>query len=221
MTDSIRLRVRKLLALASDAGATDNERAVAMQKAQALIEAHNIELGEEGSVDDIQVTKGDILRGRYHQAYHRILGASVAELYDCRHILWSGGREGTSFWGLNYQIEAAEETFLWIVAQVEDLYRQALKAFDGKLTKAQRAELRGSFKDACAAKVVARINRIIDERKVNRDSRALVVVNTLGEKLNEETAKLRQARQVAIREGFGTGAGWNAGDLVRIQKEVK
>jgi len=221
MTDSIRIKVRKLLALASDGGATDNERAVAMKKAQALIEEHNIVLGEEGSADDIKVTKGDILRGRYHLAYHRILGGHVALLYDCKHIIWDGGRGGMSFWGMSYQVEAAEETFLWIVAQVEDLYRQALKAFDGKLTKAQRAELRGSFKDACAARVAHRIRLIIEDRSKARDSRALVVVNTIAEKLAEEASGLRKSKAISIREGFGTGAGWNAGDLVRIQREVR
>jgi hypothetical protein len=223
MTDNIRSKVRKLLALAGDAGATDNEREVAMRKAQAMIEEHNIELGSlDDFAEQIKLTKGDIFTRGMKLPYHRVIAQWVAELYDCKHLIYKdiGGHQ---YWGLNHQVEAAEETFLWIVAQVEDLYRVALKAFDGQLTKGQRAELRASFKDAAAARIAARIHSILQSRKQGRDSRALVVIDTVAQKIAEELAKdqIKQAKPVALREGFGTQAGWNAGDMVRIQREVR
>lgn len=223
MTESIRIRVRKLLAMAADAGASDNEKAIAMRKAQALIEEHNIELGTLGDADTITVGKGDRFGAGMRYPYHHVIATQVAELYECRHVHWSNGKLGHAFWGMSHQVEAAEETFMWIVAQVEDLYRIALKAFDGRLDKQGRAELRSSFKDACAAKVAQRIRAIIYERSGARDSRALVVVNTAKEKVDQMIADdgVKAKKLPALREGFGTGAGYNAGDQVRIQREVR
>lgn len=223
MSDDIRSRVRKLLALAGDQGATENERAVAMQKAQALIEQHNIELGDDEHFEDqIKIVKGDIFVKGMKLPFHKIVGRSVAALYECSHLIHPRV-DGHSYWGMSHQVEAAEETFLWIVAQIEDLYRVALKAFDGQLDKRQRAELRASFKDAAALRVEHRIREIIAQRKQNRDSRALVVIDTAAQKIAEELANsnIKAAKPPALREGFGTGAGYRAGDQVRIQKEVR
>ncbi len=221
MASDIRKKIRALLAMASDASATDNERAVAMEKAQALIEKYNVELGdEENFADKIEITKGDIFARGLKLPYHRVVAGAVATLYEAKHLMWDRGAAGHSFWGLSHQVEADEETFLWIVAQIEDLYRTALKAFDGQLTKQQRAELRASFKDAAAARVSLRIHAIINARTAKRDSRALVVVNVAAEKLEEEMKDIKKAKPIALREGFGTGAGFNAGGLVKIQKDV-
>lgn len=219
--NSIRRRIRAMLALAGDAGATDGEREVAMRKAQELIEKHNIELGEEENfADTITIVKGDVFARGLKLPYHRVIAGAVASLYEGRHIMYRNGELGHSFWGMSHQVEAAEETFLWVIAQIEDLYRVALKAFDGQLTKSQRAELRASFKDAAAARVALRIHQIIAARAAKRDSRALVVVNVAEQKLNEEMKDMKIAKPLALREGFGTGAGYNAGGLVKIQKDV-
>lgn len=220
-TDNIRSRVRKLLALAGDGGATDNERAVAMQKAQALIKEHNIQLGSlDDFAEQIKIVKGEMFVHNLKHPYHRVLARGVARLYECQNMVYQKVG-GFSYWGLNHQVEAAEEAFLWIVAQVEELYRVALKAFDGQLSKQQRAELRASFKDACAVRVAQRIDMIMSERRETRDSRALVVVDTTAAKLAEAMSGMKQAKAVALRDGFGTGAGYRAGDQVQIQKGVR
>lgn len=223
--ENIRSKVRKFLAMAAaDSGASDNERAFAMKKAQELIEEHNIELGSLGAdaIDHVQVkTDGAFVRDM-KKPYHRVIGSAVASLYDCRHMLWANVG-GHAFWGAQHQVEAAEETFLWVIAQVEEQYRIALKAFDGRLSKAQRAELRASFKDACAARVAHRISDILRDRNTNRDSRALVVVNTVQEKLDGimKEKEIKKSRDITLRQGFGAIAGYRAGDHVRIQKEVQ
>jgi len=224
MTDSIRIKVRKLLAMAADAGASDNEKAFAMRKAQQLIEEHNIILGEEADADSIEVVKGGRFGVGLKYPYHRVVAQQVAYLYDCRHMFWSNGRDGHAFWGMSHQVEAAEETFVWVIAQIEDLYRIALKAFDGGLGKSQRAELRSSFKDACAAKVAQRIHDIIAQRdQTGRHSRALVVVETATHKVDEmiKAENVKTKKLPALRQGFGTIAGYNAGDQVQIQKGVQ
>jgi hypothetical protein len=62
----------------------------------------------------------------------------------------------------------------------------------------------------------------LQSRKQTRDSRALVVVNTATQKIQDilDENEIKPARQLALRSGFGTGAGYNAGGLVKIQKEV-
>lgn len=221
--DNIRSKIRKLLAMAGDVAASENERAFAMKKAQELIEEHNIEMGSiEDAADHVVLTKGSIFVKNMKYPYHRLIGAWVAKLYDCQHFIYKDVG-GHSYWGANHSVEAAEETFLWVVAQVEDLYRLALKAFDGELTKSQRAELRASFKDAAAQRIAERIHRILVERSRSRDSRALVVVDTIAAKIQEEIAanEIKKAKQVALREGFGTNAGYQAGELVKIQRDIR
>lgn len=221
MTDhKIRDRVRKLLAMAADEGASENEKAFALKRAEAMIEEHNIQIGEgwdESST--IEVIKGEYFVRGMQAKYHILVGSSIAMLYDCLHVN-NKPLGAHQFWGMSHQVEAAEETFLWIVAQIDDLYRVALKAFSGQLTKSQRAELRASFKDGAATRVNHRICEILEKRSDSRDSRALVVVDAAAAVL-EEMSKDLKSIVPTVRSGFGTEAGYRAGDQVRIQKEVE
>jgi hypothetical protein len=214
MTDNIRSKVRKLLALAGDAGATDNEREVAMRKAQQMIEEYNIDLSEDETRSrTIHIGRTFIIKA----PYHHLVANAVAALYHGYAMLDKDTKE-LEFFGMVHQVEAIEETFVMVIDQIEDLYRVALKAFDGRLTKSQRAELRASFKDAAAARVFAQVRKILNSHKP--DSRALVVLSELDQLVKRFGSDAR-AGLPALREGFGTGVGWNAGGLVRLQGEVE
>lgn len=223
MTDSIRIKIRKLLALAGN-NSNEHEAAVALAKAQALMEEHNIEMGNEEDFEDkISIVEGPCFVRNQGKSFHKLIARAVAELYGCRNVVYRQV-DGIAFWGVQAHTEAAEETYLWVVAQVEGLYSTALKAFNGRLTRAQRVELRASFKDAAAYRVYERVQAILASRRIDpAASRALVVVDTISAALNDymEQSKLKKSRQLKLRSGFGTGAGYKAGDMVRIQKEVQ
>lgn len=220
MAENIRNRVRKLLALASDPGATDNERAVAMSKAQMLIDEHSIILGEEHP-EQIRAIKGDRFGKGFGKPFHRLAQSAIARLYDVEPIMYASGKAGYSYWGLSHQVEAAEETFFWVVAQIEEQYRFALKTFDGTLDRSGRADLRKSFKDAAAMTLHDRVTEILASRK--RDSRALVVVNDVQEQIRamKTEGKVKEGRSVSVREGLGSHLGREAGRRIKVQRDVK
>lgn len=218
-SDTVRSRIRKLMALAGN-NPNENERDLALKKAHDLMLEHGItEVGEES--DEIDVIMGDWMEGVVLKAnWHRIVGSAVARLYGARHVFMSKlGRH--RFAGMAHQIEAAEETFLIVVDQIEALYKSALRAYSGGLSKYQRAELRTSFKDAAAVRVSSRIHAILEERRTKHD-RALVIVDTVNEKVEGLfAAQGVKSKALTARVGFGTGAGSEAGAQVRIQRNLK
>jgi hypothetical protein len=215
----VRNKIRKLLALAND-GTNEHVSEVAFNKARELMEAHGItEVGDD--LESIAAHEGDYFCSNMKQPWHSILLSHVGKLYGCKPLNGGGVNWGRHrYFGMTHQIEAAEETFLFVVDQIETMYKIALKAFDGGLTKSQRAELRASFKDAAASRVGLRIKKILDAR--TSESRALVIINTVDDqfKAHMEEHGIRR-REIVARPGFGAGAGFNAGGLIRIQKEVK
>ena len=221
----IREKIRKLLAVASDAGASDNERDIAMRKAQSLIEEHNIEIGTIQDASQIEISKGDFINAGPGKKFHRVCAHAAADLYECQVILTgrTPAHQRYSFWGLRYQIEAAEETFLWIIAQIEQLYRIELRTYQGRLDKKGRTELRETFKIAAALSVMNRVENLMKQRQVKRDSRALTVVSTVADLIEEELKNynIKDAPQINIKQGLGTGAGYIAGNMVKFNKDLK
>lgn len=218
-TESARIKIRKLLALGAD-GTNEHVSRLALEKAYAMMQEYGItEVGEDP--DHIEIRDSDWFVHGLKQNWHKSLGGHISRLYGCKHIFSIGQTKGSHrFFGMSHQIEAAEETFLFVVKQVEEMYRIALRAFDGQLDKYQRAELRASFKDAAVARVGVRISKILNERQPQ--GTALVIVDTVAQAFEgfmEENGIKK--REVAIRSGFGSGAGFNAGGLIQIQKEVE
>jgi hypothetical protein len=74
------------------------------------------------------------------------------------------GKYGFYYTGREENINLAEQTMLWLVRQVELLYKQALPK---GLTQRQRADFRNSFKDACAKRVLDRAYTLVREMKTN------------------------------------------------------
>lgn len=210
--EQIRIKIRKLLSLANN---NDNEHqaAAALKKAHDLMLEHGItEIGEDA--ETIDIIKGDWFDG-YTATWHKYIASGVAKLYDAGTVRTEDNRY-RRFIGMPYQVDACEETFKIICEQIERWYKVALSAFGGQLTKAQRAELRASFKEAAALRVLERVMEILNTRE--KSSQALVVIDR---RVEEAMAAIETKPLPALRTGFGTIAGYNVGNMVQIQKEVK
>ncbi len=219
MSDAIKQKIRKLLAVANDGRGDLNSAANALKLAHDLMEKYGIEDVGEDQAATIDIVRGDIMSG-FDKKWHTILGNAIGMLYGCQYmnVRTKSGDIIQTFIGAQYQLDAAGETFLFVADQIEQFYKIALKAFDGALTKAQRVELRASFKEAAALRIAARVIVIMEKPSRN----ALVVVDTIRARIDAMMDEANVSNtKIVPKLGFGSGVGFNAGGLVQIQKEVR
>jgi hypothetical protein len=231
--DRIRDKIRALLAKTKpDSGCTEEEAASAMSMAAMMMTKYGIQMSLEDLEHEPSGWSGRTERANYMK-WHLYCAEASAYLYYCRPFIWTFP-EGYSFEfiGRPDNTDAAKQTFLWLVDQVESLYKQHLPP---GLSKSLRAELRRTFKLACAARIRGRAWRLIEELTSN-DALALpatgstaLVIQKHAETLIKEAEqalddKMPDRRQLQIRPskvGVGTQMGLMAGDRVELQKGVE
>lgn len=215
-------RIRKLLALARDKAASEHEAATAMAMASDLMIKYNVD-----HVDDADapgVIEGSYTTEKFDQKWHSFMHTSIATLYDCRGLVQRGHRK---FVGRPFNVAAAEETWPFVLEQVEALYKSSLRAFKGemgKLSKEQRGEFRQTFKEACALRIWRKVSEIkAAQKNMIPGHKALVVIDSLKDELDAHFAEKEygKGRQLQVRRsGFGTGAGLAAGDSINLNRRM-
>jgi len=211
-------KIRKLFALAKDEGATENERLVALEMAQRLMLQHDIQNVEEERV--VEAIKGEWMHVDKKQRWEAYAAGAVAMLFNCRSLMLkhTGSHQ---FVGKPENIEACGETFLWVCAQIEVLYKEALRNYGGALGKSGRADLRKSFKEACAARVFERCKEIVARARNDIPAHmALVVIDQSLAAADDLIKGVKKAKASSPKLGRGTIAGQLAGDRVRLQGHV-
>lgn len=214
-------RIRKLLRLAKDKGASEAEAASALAKAQELMLQHNIDHVDDE--DKPGIVQGEISPDRWDSKWHLYIANAVAELFTCR-TLWNK-QCNFRFVGMPLNVQAAEVTFPFVIDQIETLYKEGLNAFKqqvGKLNQQTRSDFRTTFKEACAMRVLKKAREILAARRNQiPDHMALVVIDQTMDKIDQMFSTMgTKTKSVAVRRsGFGTGAGYAAGDQVELSKD--
>lgn len=223
--EAIKDKIRKLLSLASNEGATEHEAARAMEFASALMMKHGIERDELDTDDAPSVGYGRAFA--LERSYFDLLAKASGMLYGATPVFWRRDK-AVRFAGRDDNVDAAEQTFHFLVAQVEVLYKRNLPK---GLSKADRAQFRKGFKDTCALRVLVRAQEIVESlsTKDNEDtgSRALVIVEhrqVLESEIDEFLEKMEitkgKGRSLNLSR-FGTDEGYRAGAEVKLHKEVE
>ena len=215
-------RIRKLLAMARDKGASENEAAFALATAQRLMLEHDIQNVEDQI--EPEAIRGNWMGVHRDDKWERLVASSVAHMFNCRSVF--NGRGDHQFAGKPANIEACEVTFTWVCEQVEQLYKVGLSSFKrrmGRLSKAERGEFRQTFKEACALRIWHRVAEIVAAARNEIPAhRALVVIDQSLAAADELLSHVKQGKALKVRRsGFGTGAGLAAGDQVKLRNEVK
>lgn len=174
-------RISKLMNMTTENGCTEDEAATAMGMAAGLAAKLGIDMDAcrpAGSPKPKIIPKRSYAELKVHQA---LCGEAAAYLYGCEYEAENLGKYGHSFLGREENVELAEMTMLWLIRQVELLYKQHLPR---GLTQKARAEFRRSFKEACAERVRDRARTLVREMQHNdtaaqsaTGSNALVVAN--------------------------------------------
>lgn len=158
-------RIAKLLNMTVANGCSEDEAANAMRMAAGLATKIGIELD---AVRPAGAPKPKIVEKRKYtvmKVYESFCSEAAAVLYGVDCYAPNYGKNGYWFTGREENVELAEQTMVWLVAQVEQLYKQALPR---GLSKRDRANFRGSFKDACGERIYHRAFRLMRDMKTNQ-----------------------------------------------------
>lgn len=91
--DQVIAKVRKLLALGTNDGATDGERANAMRMAHKLLAKYNLDMSDVSDAEKEQVDeRGSHAARFYGRPWAQMVCISVAKLMFCRYLLQPGRR---------------------------------------------------------------------------------------------------------------------------------
>lgn len=230
--DPIKSKIIKLLNLANDKGATEDEAGTAMRMALGLMTRHGIEQSALGEgLTPPRAKLGTFIKEKFHP--HQItLATAAGTLYGCRLVCFGkGGSGGIQFIGRQDNIDAAELTLLYLTRQVEALYKTSLPKGMGKTA---RAEYRRTFKDACANRVSTRASLLMRQMafdqataKAATGQNALVVQGYFEQCFKEADDMMKQSfgdvkgMERKFKYGSGSHAGNTAGDNVKLRQEVQ
>lgn len=227
MTEAVVDRIKKLLRIGQvNSGATENEAAVAMQMASALMLKHGLEV----NLDDDNKVEGAVQGEftKYDNDWQLQCAAAVGYLYSSRYVYKSGAK-WVAFVGRPDNIAAAQHTWSYLCAEVERLYKRNLPK---GMSQEDRANFRRTFKFACARRLAARAWAIMEELRQDdvkaiaaTGSRALVIVQSIDAQLAEADAMLKEAGTKIVKhkpraDGLGTTMGRQAGNEVQLQNQV-
>lgn len=220
-------KIRKLQNMTVENGASEEEAETAMRMWMGLMARHGIEQSMIKGVEAPKaIKKGFSATFKKHQLW---CAAAAAALYGCRLLTIGGGKYGIEFVGRPDNIEAAEITMFWLMNQMDSFYKKALPK---GMTQSARAEFRRTFKEACAVRILKRANEMMEEVKRNDaaaqkaiGSNALVVMGHFQQlaKENEDVTagmNIRQGRARTVSVGSGTLSGMDAGNKVKLRKEI-
>lgn len=160
-------RIKKLLAFAAGNHNSEEEAANAMRMAAGLAISIGIEL-DSLRPKDAPIPKA-VLKNSHTslKVYESYCAEAAAVLYGCECNAPNYGKHGYWFVGREENIELAEKTMLWLVQQVGALYKIALPR---GLSKRDRADFRGSFKDACGQRLYYRAYELMKKMKTDEQT---------------------------------------------------
>ena len=228
---SIKDKIRKLLAMGGkDSGASEEESETAMRMAAMLMARHGIEASALGG-EKPSARLGAIKRERF-LPFKIYTAQAAGMLYGCQVLLHDAGQshhsaKGLSFIGRADNIDATEETFAWLIVQINAFYKAAIPDY---LKGTERTNWIETFRVACALRVFARAKEAIVELQKpsnNTGSTALVVVDYFKTLEAENAVALREAvpnckntKVGGTKSGSGSYAGMMAGDQIKLRREV-
>jgi hypothetical protein len=141
--DSVKDKIRKLLALSKSDN--ENEAAVALEKANRLMEEHG--LGEK----DIRFVKERVKSSRRYVAWKAVIANAVSWLYGVHHYRDTGSGE-MIFTGENLDAFMAGEMYSYLVKAIERCAKKNIRGNAGY-------KYRRDFKYAMAKRIYSRIEQ--------------------------------------------------------------
>lgn len=184
-TERIIERVRKMLALANDAGASEGERDNALRMAHSTLAKYNLSLAQvEASGRGSAEARGRLTSIYYARPWARVLSNSIADLFYSYYVF--GGSHGDSksgyhyFIGLESNAKTASEMSAWLVKCILTESRKFGK---------RSATARRSFAFGAVSRIAERVVELKKTPQSEDTSHALVAWTDLEKQRNAEWAE--------------------------------
>ena len=222
-------KIRKLLLLAGNDGATEAEAETAMAMATFLMTKHGIE-SVDATHSDVGRDEIDFLK---NPVYQGSVVYAAAVLNACRSYvnITPDGYKLYRVVGEKHNREACKLMYEYLCKEVEKFYKIYLPK---GMTQRDRANFRRTFKFACARRLSMRAKEIVRELQTNEQiaqehtgSTALVVsdyftnqLNEIGKWLTGQGITLVTRKSKGRYSGLGTSAGSEAGDNINLQRSL-
>jgi hypothetical protein len=225
-------KIKALLAKTTENGCTENEAMAALDKARAMMDAHDIS-DTDLAFDGEKVERETVDRGEDNIRWH--LCGGVAKFCDCR--VWGSGKTQIVFLGLQSDAIFAG----WLLDTLEKFVRRYSLSFLADMGRAVGGETdlfgaplnghdreykRRSFVQGCVSRISERLHQAAAERAstVCGNGRALVPVkNALVETAFRNLGlNLRKGRARSVNADSGAfNRGRLAGDKATFGRPVK
>lgn len=181
--DEVLNKIKKMLRLATNKGATENEAYVAMQQAQKLAIQHGLSLGdislEDGKPKEENITKEYIMDFTFSNVYNNELIYIVARNFRCEVLVAHGDRVVRGvFVGTETDVAIAKEV---VVSAYKFMEKRAKEHSVGNVRASKRYmnSYRLGFLDGLASKYKDNLSKLNEEypEAIKQDSEyGLVVV---------------------------------------------
>lgn len=235
-------KIKKLLALAGDGGATEEEAATAAQMASALAIKYSIDLAAV-QLSGKQVEREGVMDETVYESdkYEPWVASLIHGLTEL-----NGGTFYFSNWGtsVHYRVigkptalAVIRLTIPYLVKSVKRLNTEAVKKYG--FTMEQRRAFRAGFRQSCASRLYERMKAKAEEMRTKDEvaqkttgSTALVVLNHFEQDARDIQVWMEQqgykfktrksaARKAIKTEGMiGRHEGYRAGDKIGIDPQV-
>ena len=221
-------KIKKLLALADNPGASENEAEVALAMAQKLAAKHAVDITK---LQTGEIEEGFVIftlrQGKRINPVEKRLSSALQALYACKPFI-SGKTEIKVACPKSMEL-AIKNTFEWLIRQIE---KECQKDLPDEYFGRERSEFERTFKWACAVKIVDRAQDLTKKLTTDngfaqaeagttslaiRESRKDLMSKAYDELAANGIHLVRSAGS-KIKAGSGTVAGSLAGNRVQLRQ---
>lgn len=218
-------RIRKLLSLANDEGASENEAEVARQLAESMMEAAGIseaDLDDDGGLDPLTTVRPESSGPVPGAAWYGIAAMAVARVIGCRvyrdiYRVNKRRRSRLVWVGTDAQREAAIEMYRWVVSQIDRLAAGVKVTLKGH--PRARAYM-NAYRLGVANAIAEQARALRQEHERALHTQALVRRDTLKEAIERVLPEGLKKTTVMYSDSAGLAAGQHDGKTIRLQKDL-
>lgn len=224
--ENVKHKIRSLLAKTTANGCSEAEASTAMGMAMGLMAKYGIENDSLGK-EKLNAKQG--ARNSKQVVDRKYIYQAAGVLYGCKFMTYDSGRSGFCYIGRQDNMDMAEVTATWLVEQVDVLCKAAYNAVGITGTDPRVVPFRKNFREACGLKLLHRAQDLVANPVAIAETTGqnALVMKGYFEKLSTENeeyvSKMSNVIQTKARPkkwGIGAGAGYAAGDSVKLRKEI-